>query len=312
MRNVKVLWGMIAVLLITVVILSTALTAHTLHPPDPNKNPDPSQDDGEARIVATVGTKNITLGDVEEQLFQKYGRQQLDQIIDQEVIRIEAEDLGIQVSESEVQQELKRMQEGYDSEEQFYESMKEQLGFTPEALKKDVYNKLLGDKIIIQGIVITDQDVEAYMNAHSEEFKPRVQLRLQQIVTASREQAQRALDDLAKGMDFAAVAKERSLDDATRNSGGDLGWLEADDPFVPPAVLKAGNALKPGEISKPVEVSGEYVIVRLADRKEQSKGSPEVLREQVRKELALREAPPLGDTLVQLRKKWNVTVHEFF
>ncbi|MBP1153505.1 MULTISPECIES: peptidyl-prolyl cis-trans isomerase [unclassified Paenibacillus] len=312
MRNVKVLWGLIVVLLIAVVILSSALTAHTLQQPDPDKHSDQSQDDGEARIVATVGTKNITLGDVKKQLLQKHGHQQLDHMIDQEVIRIEAETQGILVSESEVQQELKRMQQGYDSESQFYELMREQLGFTPEALKNDVYHKLLGDKITIQGIIITDQEVSAYMGAHQEEFEPRVQLRLQHIVAANREQAQRALDDLARGEDFAQVAKERSLDDATRDSGGDLGWLEDDDPFIHPAVMEAAISLKPGEVSKPMEADGRYVIVRVAERKEQSKGSPEVLREQVRKELALREAPPLNDALERLRKKWNVTLRESF
>lgn len=311
MRNVKVLWGMIVVLLIAVVILSSVLTAQTLQP-DSDKLPDQSQKGGEARIVATVGSKSITLGDVEEQLLQKYGNQQLNQMIDQEVIRAEAETQGIQVSESEVQQELKRMQQGYDSESQFYELMREQLGFTPEALKMDVYNKLLGDKITIKGIVITDQEVEAYMRAHQEEFRPRIQLKLQHIVSANRDQAQRALDDLAKGESFAQVARERSLDDATRNSGGDLGWLEDDDPFIHPEVMKAAISLKPGEVSKPVEADGRYVIVRVAERKEESKGSPEVLREQVRKELALREAPPLKETLANLRKKWNVTIRESF
>lgn len=312
MRNVKVLWGLIVVLLTAVVILSSVLMAQTLQPPDSDKHPDQSQNGGETRIVATVGTKNITIGEVEEQLIQKYGNQQLNQMIDQEVIRAEAETQGIVVSESEIQQELERMQQGYDSESQFYELMKEQLGFTPEALKKDVYNKLLGDKITIQGIVITDQEVEAYMLAHQEEFKPRVQLKLQHIVSANREQAQRALDDLAKGQSFAQVARERSLDDATRDSGGDLGWLDDDDPFIHPAVMKAAISLKPGEVSKPVEADGRYVIVRVADRKEQSKGSQEVLREQVRKELALREAPPLKETLENLRKKWNVTIRESF
>ncbi|WP_201317696.1 peptidylprolyl isomerase [Paenibacillus sp. EPM92] len=308
MRNVKVLWGMIAVLLIAVGILSSVLTARSFLQPaaDPILEP-PSKADHELTI-ASIGDKDITLRDLEQQLLQKHGKETLEQMIDHEVIRREAETLGIQVSESEIKRELERMQQGYESENEFYQAMEEQLGLTREQLNEDVRHKLYTEKISIQGIAIDDADVDDYIASHPDEFKATVLLRLEQIVTASKEQAQRALNDLAKGTEFAKVAKERSLDDATRGSGGDLGWFEEDDPFVPAPIMKAAKSLQTGQISKPVEVEGQFVIVRVKERKVQSKGSPEAIREQVRKELALREAPPLKETMQRLREKWNVKV----
>ena len=39
------------------------------------------------------------------------------------------------------------MQQGYESEQQFYESMKSQLGMSEQEIKEDVSNKLLLEKL---------------------------------------------------------------------------------------------------------------------------------------------------------------------
>lgn len=308
MRNVKVLWGTIGFLLIAVISLSSVLAANSLKPSNVGMTPDQTKQDDRARPIATVGDKTITVRMLEEQLMSKYGRELLNQIIDQEVIRMEGKAQGISVGDSEVQQEIKRMQQGYDSEEQFYKAMKEQLGFSPEALRKDIYFKLLSEKIAMQGIRITDEQVDAYIKAHAEEFKQPAQLRLAQIVTANRDQANRTLNDLAKGTDFAQVAKERSLDDATRDHGGDLGWVEEDDPFVPPAVMKSAKQLKAGQTSAPIELNGQYVVLKLKERKEAMKLGSDAIKEQVRKEIALREAPSIKEIMKNLRDKWKVAI----
>ncbi|TVY06778.1 peptidyl-prolyl cis-trans isomerase [Paenibacillus cremeus] len=312
MQNVKVLWGTIALLLLAVFVLASLLMARSLKPWNDGNNQDQTQQKADARIIATIGEKTITRSNLEEQLMNKYGRDLLNQMIDHEVVRMEGAARGVIVSDGEIQQEIKRMQQGYDSEAQFYSAMKEQLGFTPETLKKDVQDKLLMEKIAIQGIRVTDDQVNTYVKDHPDEFRKPAQLRLQQIVTGSKDQATRALNDLAKGTDFAQVAKDRSLDDVTRKSGGDLGWVDEDDPFVPVSIMKAAKQLKPGETSKPIEEGGQFFILRLKERKEELKAEEGAVKEQVRKELALRMAPSIKDIVKQLREKWKVSVLQTF
>jgi foldase protein PrsA len=305
MRNIKMLWGVNALLLLAVVILSSVLFAKLneshaeLKPEETKQNP---------RVIATIGEKTITSKDLEQQLLQKYGTELLDQMVDHEVIRMEGKAKGIDVEESEIAQELKRMQQGYDSEAQFYESMKEQLGLSAEALKTDVYDKLLLEKLATKSITITNDQVDAYMKAHPDEFRSSAQIRLQQIVVSSKEQAAKVLADAANGIDFAQIAKNRSLDDATRDKGGDLGWVDEDDPFIVPDLLNAAKKLKVGEISKPLDVQGEIYIIKLRDRKEESKGKLDERFENVRKEMALREAPPMKDIIKKLREQWKVSI----
>ncbi|UUZ82160.1 peptidylprolyl isomerase [Paenibacillus sp. P26] len=312
MRNVRLLWGVIAVLLIAVLVLSFVLTANILTPSQASPIPGQANQADNERAIATVGNKTITNSNLVEQLKSRYGNELLNQMLDHEVIRLEANALGISVSESEAQQELKRMQQGYDSEEQFYQSMKEQLGFTPETLKADIVNKLMSEKIATKDIRIGDDLVDAYIKAHPDEFRSNVQLRLQQIIVSGKDQAGKVLGDLAGGMDFAQVAKERSLDDATRNGGGDLGWVEEDDPFVAAPIMKAAKRLKTGEVSKPIDIGGKFAIIRVKDRKEAGGESASAVREQVRKELALREAPPMKEVISKLREKWKARILETF
>lgn len=312
MRNIKMLWGAIAVLLIAVLLLAFALTALMIQRfgnGSPNRPAPPADSE---LPVATVGGKSITKSSLEEQLKKKYGRDLLNQMIDHEVIHLEATEQGITVSEAEMQRELMRMQQGYDSEAQFYQAMRDQLGLTPDMLKNDLTDKVLMEKLATKDIRIDDDAVEAYLAAHPDEFRSHVQLRLQQMVLSGKDQAAKALADLAKGTDFAEVVKQRSLDDATRGSGGDLGWIDEDDPFVPAPVLKAAKQLKPGEVSKPIESDGKTMIIRLKERKEPPKLAEQQIREQVRKQLALQEAPPLQQVTGKLREKWKVTMAETF
>ncbi|MCS7463181.1 peptidyl-prolyl cis-trans isomerase [Paenibacillus doosanensis] len=308
MRNIKVLWGAIAVLLIAVVILSSVLSTDFFNQRHVDMSPDQTKQNQAVKVIATIGDKTITSKELEQQLLQKHGRELLNQMVDHEVIRLEGKALGMFVEDSEIQKELKRMQQGYDSEEQFYESMKVQLGLSPEALKTDIYDKLLQEKIVTKDIIVSDEQVEAYIKAHPDEFKTAVQLRIQQIVVSGKDQAAKASADISKGIDFGQVAQNRSLDDATRDNGGDLGWVEEDDPFVAAPLLKAVKQLKVGEVSKPVDWNGHLYILKLKDRKEDPQMSKEALMESVRKELALRAAPPINDVVQKLREKWKVNI----
>ncbi|MEO5558696.1 MAG: SurA N-terminal domain-containing protein [Dokdonella sp.] len=65
------------------------------------------------------------------------------------------------------------------------------------------------------------------------------------------------------GKDFAALAKENSIDLGSKNQGGDLGWL--DKGSTDEAFESALFALKKGEISAPVLTSEGYHIISLRD-----------------------------------------------
>ncbi|MFD0698931.1 peptidylprolyl isomerase [Paenibacillus sp. GCM10027628] len=310
MRNVKRLWGIIGILAVCILVLTSLLIARSTNQPETSHPTEPPQPSGknQERVVATIGSREITIQELQTALERHYGTELLNQMLDREAIRLEGSQTGTTVGNAEIERELKRMQQGYESEDQFYASMKSQLGMSKEEIREDVSNKLLLEKLATSNIVISDAKVDEYIKSHPDEFKQETEYNIQQIIVSTKEQANKVLAELAKGEDFAILARDRSLDDATNNSGGDLGWIEGDDPFIAAPVLEAAKQLKVGEVSKPVPVQQGFAVVKLKNRREKANPDKAFIRENVRRELALQEAPPLKDYVTSIRNKWNVKI----
>ena len=71
--------------------------------------------------------------------------------------------------------------------------------------------------------------------------------------------------EIEAGKDFAAAAKEYSEDPGSKDSGGDLGFNERSS-WVP-EFANAAFALKPGEMSKPVESQFGFHLIKLEEKK---------------------------------------------
>jgi len=307
---VKRLWGVIIVMAVGNLVLASLLVTHTINQSVPSQPPEPEKQGEQKndRVVAKVGNRDVTILELQTALERHYGAELLGQMLDREVIRLEGNETGTSIGSAEINRELKRMQQGYESEQQFYASMQNQLGLSEQEIKEDVTNKLLLEKLATKHIQITDAQVEDYMKTHADEFKQNTEYNILQIIVSTKDQANKVIAELAKGESFATLARDRSLDDATNNTGGDLGWIEGDDPFVAAPVLEAAKLLKVGEVSKPVPLQQGFAIVKLKNRREKVNPDLAFVRENVRRELALQEAPPLKDYVQQLRGKWKVSI----
>jgi parvulin-like peptidyl-prolyl isomerase len=109
----------------------------------------------------------------------------------------------------------------------------------------------------------TEQEVDAYIAQHPE-------LDIKQ----NRAKAEDVLKRVRAGEDFAKLAKEFSTDPGSKEKGGDLGWFGHGQ--MVPEFEQAAFALKPGQVSDIVESKFGYHIIKLEDRKTETKdGKPE-------------------------------------
>lgn len=309
MRSVRLLWGAIGLLLVCVLALTILLTdakRATTGSPHPSVPPDKEATD--QKVVAIVGGKTIRYGELMTRLADKHGAELLNQLMDREAIRQEAEEVQVTVSRGEIENELSRMQQGYESENDFYKSMKDQLGLSKSELSEDVYYKLLLERLATRKVTVTDAEVQTYIKEHPEEFKSFVQYHLLKAELKTKEEANQFIVDLNKGFDFGVLAKERSLDTGTAKSGGDLGFVEETDPFIAPFLIQAARTMKPNEVSKPIPVKNGYAVIQLLSKKETNKTIDAETKENVRHNLALQKATPLNELVRTIRERHKSSV----
>jgi foldase protein PrsA len=308
MRNIKILRATIGLLLV-VVIAETALFGYreVLFRSAPDKVQHETNEITD-KVVAQIGDVQIKQSELANNLYATHGAELINQMLDRDAIQMEADEIGLKLTRADIDEELKRMQQGYESEELFYKSMKEQVGMSESELRQDVNFKLLLERIATKDIHVSDEEIVKYKNEHSEEFKNTVQLHIEQIEVASMTAALKVLELLNKGNDFKKVALENSTDTATATDGGDLGWVEEDDPFIPAPILQAAKVLSVGETSQPIKVETHYYIIRLVDYKQNSKGTVEEIDSALRNQLALQQARPLKELTQDLRKKRNAVI----
>lgn len=303
MRSVKLLWGAVG-LLLTIVLVLTALLIRGAGRETGESPAGPDQGGGRPKqAVAAIGGQTITYEQLQQRLMDKYGAELLSLLLDREAIRQEATERGIAVDRAEIDAELGRMRQGYESEAQFYRSMKEQLGLSKTELNEDVYYKLLMEKMAVAGIFVSEAEVLSYIDQHPDEFSGYVQYHLLKIEVKTLEEAANILKDVQNGAVFGSLAERHSLDVNSGKRGGDLGWIEEDDPFVPKPILEAAQMLDKGEVSSPIALRASYAIIQLKDKREVVKTVDAEKRALIRKELALQKATPLHELIKTWREK---------
>ncbi|GMK48391.1 peptidylprolyl isomerase [Paenibacillus glycanilyticus] len=259
-------------------------------------------------IAATVGGFPITAADLADQLKRQYGDNVLRTMMVRKAIDLEAEAQQLSLSSEEEERELTAMMDGYDSEQVFYEVMKEQLGMTKSDVEEDIRYRLLLEKIAILTVNLSEVEIENYIAAHPEQFADRLRLHVQWIVTDTEKEADDVLDKLTAGDTFEQLALEYSKDANTADTGGDLGLIDSDDPFYDADMLEEAGRLQTGESTGPIKVPEGYAVIRVLERQKTDGLSGHVLYDTARKELALSKAKPLNEIEDDLLEKYNAEI----
>ncbi len=99
------------------------------------------------------------------------------------------------------------------------------------------------------------------------------------ILVESEDDAKTISADLKKGGDFAAIAKEKSKDPGSKDTGGDLGFFTKDQ--MVPEFAEAAFKLDKGQISDPVKSQFGWHIIRVDDKRAKQPPAFEQVKEQI-------------------------------
>ncbi len=126
------------------------------------------------------------------------------------------------------------------------------------------------------GAAITDEALKAAYAAKYAAAEPSKEFHAAHILVTTEDEAKAIKDQIDGGADFTALAKEKSTGPSGPN-GGDLGWFSAGMMVKP--FEDAVKALKPGEVSGPVETEFGWHIIKLDEVRDAAVPSMEDARD---------------------------------
>ncbi|MDT0636050.1 peptidylprolyl isomerase [Spectribacter hydrogenooxidans] len=204
--------------------------------------------------------------------------QVLEQLILRKLQMQRAQRAGLDVSDSELNQAIGRMaaQNGMTAD-QFMSSVRAE-GLSISAMRERLREQILIDKLkqreIAGRVVVTDEDVDRYLESESLRVQENREYRIRHILVSVSENASQSTIEAAR--DRVEELRERALADdsfselAVAHSdgqnaleGGDLGWLAGG--FLPTLFSDVVPRLQPGEISKPFRGPSGFHLIQLAD-----------------------------------------------
>ncbi len=204
----------------------------------------------------------------------------LDSLIRKETLLSAAEENNITPNKSEVDEEMDRVRNQFNSEDAFTQALEAQ-GYSPESLREAIEEDLIISELIEQKVLddidIPEQEIKDFYEQNSQYFNVSESVTASHILVqvgeeASQEQIDQARQkienvkkELEEGADFAEVAKEKS-EGPSASSGGDLGSFGRGQ-MVPPFEEAAFN-LAPGELSDVVKTQFGYHIILVRDKTE--------------------------------------------
>jgi len=165
--------------------------------------------------------------------------------------------------------------------------------------------RILGD-MLVETVVngeIDDKAVETIYREQVRLAETSEEIRSRLILSRTREEADAVIGLLAQGAAFEAVAQQRSIDEATRFSGGDLGYATLD--VLPQAYADALRDKPAGSTVGPFQTEGGWAVLRVEDRRKETPPTLEQARPQIVRYLTYEGVRQL---LEQLRGKAKVEV----
>jgi peptidyl-prolyl cis-trans isomerase C len=231
------------------------------------------------------------------------------QVIDRELALAEAENLGITVTPTEVEEALQEYRRDYPAGA--FEEMLRERGITLDSWQRELTQNLLMEKVVRQaaytGVTVEEEEVAAHYQEHREDFDRPEQVRARQIVLSTEAEGQRILGLLRQGEPFAEMARQHSLS-PDGEQGGDLGFFARGE--MPPEFDAVVFSLPVGRLSDLVKSEYGFHIFLVEERRKAMRLGLDSVKDEIRSELrAEKEDQAYQEWLRKLRVQAVIEVN---
>jgi len=120
-------------------------------------------------VVAWVNNRPITRFEFNHQLEQQYGKKVLESLINQELINQEAKKQKINITDEQIQENIEKIEKSLSGQISLDDALKAQ-GITREQLNSDMKLQLSIEKLVSQGVEISNEEIAEYFKENKELF----------------------------------------------------------------------------------------------------------------------------------------------
>jgi parvulin-like peptidyl-prolyl isomerase len=225
----------------------------------------------------------------------------LQMIIFEELVYQEAQRRKLVVPTIQIKQAEADFKKQFNSAQEYQQYLKTEMGSSEQKVRDKINRSLLIEQILKSEVqdkdIVTLADVKAYYDKNTAKFKVGESFSFQSISimppkSPSAEQKKEGLRKANEALNQAKSAKsyqefgllaEKVSEDDFRVNMGDHKAVEKDK--LPPQVLNAFAAMKPGQVSDLIQIDQAYTIVRLNAHTLSTKKSFESVKADLRTEL---------------------------
>ncbi|MDW0111045.1 peptidylprolyl isomerase [Sporosarcina aquimarina] len=251
--------------------------------------------DDEAIVTSKDG--DITKSEFYQEMKDSVGEQALQMMVIEKVLesKYDVSDKDVQAEYDDVEKQLG------DNFDQYLA----QQGQTKDGFKKAIKLNKLQEAALTDGIEVSDDELNKYLEEKSTEVKA------SHILVADEETAKEVKKKADAGDDFAKLAKEYSTEDGADESGGELGWFGEGKMVA--EFWDAAKGMEKGDISEPVQSEFGYHIIKVEDKrktddKEPSKAEKAKAKDELK--LAKADTNTIVEKVAKLMKDADVKVKD--
>jgi parvulin-like peptidyl-prolyl isomerase len=187
-------------------------------------------------------------------------------LVQRSAIIQQAEKLGVEVTEAEVNSNLKQLitQQFKGSKAKYQAEVKKEK-LTEQQVKVSLRDNLIDQRVqahleLTESATISSKEIKDYYNSHKSAYEVGTSRAVSHILVKTKAQADDIYRQLKAGANFAKLAKKYSTDTGSKSSGGKLGSMEEKKLIKPFAKVLFGS-LKTGTFSKPVHTTYGWHII---------------------------------------------------
>lgn len=219
-----------------------------------------------AKILVTINGVPITEKEVTQRAFRQFGTSVLNEIADEILVRQAAQAAKVEADPAEVAARLQRIR-GQFPDEKTYSERLSAIGLSSRELKERISAQVIRESLVAaeKKLSVGEAEAREFFEANKEKLGAGEAVRLRHLLVSSEKEANDFLIALRAGADFTRLAGSVSLDAASREKGGDLGFISRG--MLQGELEAAVFGAPAGGLAGPVRTPAGFSVFKVEERR---------------------------------------------